>query len=237
MHRRERLVIYGALVLLSAVNLAALLQATGGAAHAAAPPGPAPAGTLGPADTLALAGDGGDLVLRNRAGRLAWEDSDHARAMSIGFVHLDKVLDPLLASEKYTEDRDRLQQEIAKRDEEIMSRMDAMRTQPGFNPTSPEAQQLGTEAEQWRMERVQRMGQLAATQIEDAYRDLVAAVDVVADRRSIDLVLRYAPASDPFDANGTVQAYTAIRERIVLRSPASLDITDGVLEELALRAE
>ncbi len=234
MHRCERFVIYGALFLLGAANLALLLESQGAAAHAAAPASP---GSLGPAESLSLAGAGGDLVLRNRAGRLAWADSDHAQALSVGFVSVDKIVDLLMAAEKYVADRDRLQQEISLRDQDILGRMQAMQAQPGFDATTPEAQQLGAEADRWRTERVQRLGQLAATQIEDAYRDLVAAVDVVADRRGIDLVFRFTPTAEPFEAPGPPAAYTAIRDRLVLRSPATLDITDAVLEELSLQTE
>ncbi len=93
------------------------------------------------------------------------------------------------------------------------------------------------EYEQWRRERARRRGKLAAHQIEDSYRELVAAVEVVAERLDIDLVFRFIPTTNEFQALNPPQAYTAVRARLALKYPEALDITDQVLEELALEVE
>ena len=78
------------------------------------------------------------------------------------------------------------------------------------------------------------MGKLTADQIEDAYRDLVAAVEVVSERRQIDLVFRFIPTDADFLTQNPPQAYIAVRARIALKYPEALNITDEVLEELAV---
>ena len=66
-------------------------------------------------------------------------------------------------------------------------------------------QELLQERERWRREGAKRLGKLAAEQIEQAYRDLVAAVEVVAERRDIDLVFRFIPTGNDFDAQSPAQ--------------------------------
>ena len=91
--------------------------------------------------------------------------------------------------------------------------------------------------EQWRVTGSRQLGLLAAGQVEKAYRDLIAAVEVVADRRRIDLVFRFIPTDNEFKALNPPQAYTGIHARIALKYPEGLDITDEVMEELALEVE
>ena len=92
-------------------------------------------------------------------------------------------------------------------------------------------------AEQMRVAAARKLGQLAADHIERAYRDLVAAVEVVAARRSIDIVYRFIPTGNKFKAANPPQSYTGVRARVVLKYPPQLDITDGVMEELALEVQ
>ena len=73
---------------------------------------------------------------------------------------------------------------------------------------------------------------LAAEQMQEAYSEVLAAVNVVADRLHIDLVLRFIPPDEPIEP-GPPNAITAqIRLRSALRLPDELDITDDVLAEL-----
>ncbi|MHC4416290.1 MAG: OmpH family outer membrane protein [Planctomycetota bacterium] len=242
MNTPERIVVYGALALLLGLNLSD--GGGGGGPSAVAGAGPSEE-KLGPARSLTLTDEDRLLVLRNRAGRLAWADNDHARTLSIGFVHVGKAVGPLLDSEQYADERQRLEDEIKAIDEALTARIEAFREEHReVEPGDPEAeevarqhQMLMQEFEQWRMERAQRLGKLAAEQIEDAYRDLVAAVEVVAERREIDLVFRFIPTDNDFLSLNPTQAYTAVRARIALKYPDGLDITDQILEELALEVE
>lgn len=237
MNTRERIVIYGALAALGGLNLAALFGHGGSRALADG------AGEgLGPADALTLVEGESQLVLRNRSGRLAWSDSDHARAYSIAFVHVGRAVGPLLEAEQYTEELVRLREELQSRDQQMTERIAAfMEENRDVDPGDPSAAEIQRayqgmlqELEQARMEGTQRLDQLRAGHVERAYRDLVAAVEVVAQRRQIDLVLRFVPTANDFQAQSLATAYTGVRSRIALKYPEALDITDAVLEELAV---
>jgi hypothetical protein len=89
----------------------------------------------------------------------------------------------------------------------------------------------------WQQSALQRTGKLDADQLERAYRELVAAVEIVADRRGIDMVYRFIPTGEPFEAENPEQAMMAIRLRDALRYPTELDITADVMEELHLEEE
>ncbi|MHC4083357.1 MAG: OmpH family outer membrane protein [Planctomycetota bacterium] len=239
MNNRERIVIYGALSLLALANLATLCGQAGPSAAA----DPATGGDqLGPAETLTLIEDESQLVLRNRGERLAWSDNDHARAFSIAFVHVGRAVGPLLEAEQYTEELVRLREELQSRDQEMTERIAAfMEENRDVDPSDPSAveiqrayQGMLQELERVRMEGTQRLDRLRAEHIERAYRDLVAAVEVVAQRRQIDIVLRFVPTANEFQAQSLAAAYTGVRARIALKYPEALDITDAVLEELAI---
>ncbi len=243
MKNRERIVIYGAMALLIALNIAVLANGRGSQAWAE---GPAGREHLGPAGTLTLV-DGEDdlLVLRNTDGRLAWADGNHARALSIAFVHVGKAMGPLLEAGEYQDEYGVLEVELRERDEELADALFAFREEhKDVTPDDPEAagiqqafQAMLQQREQLRVEGTRRLGALAAEHIERAYRDLVAAVEVVAGQRGIDLVYRFIPTGNEFKALGPPQAYTTIRARIALKYPPGLDITDEVMEELALEVE
>jgi len=239
MNNRERIVIYGALALLALTNLAALCGQNGSLAAA----DPVTAGDqLGPAETLTLVEDEKQLVLRNRGDRLAWSDSDHARAYSIAFVHVGRAVGPLMEAQEYEEELVRLREELQSRDQEMTERIAAFleenREVEPDDPRAPEIQRayqmMLQQLERVRMEGAQRLDQLRAGHVEQAYRDLVAAVEVVAQRRQIDIVLRFVPTANDFQAQGLAAAYTSVRARVALKYPEALDITDAVLEELAL---
>jgi len=231
MRTTERTIIYGVLALLLAINLSAAIERGEGTLHAAAARDGA---QLGPAESLTLTDDEHSLVLRNKSGRLAWADNEHARVFSIGFVHVGRTLGPLLEAEQYVDQRRELEEEIRAIDEEISQRIQAMGEQPDFDRASPEARRFSDEYRRWRIEQGRRMGKLTADQIEDAYRDLVAAVEVVAERRQIDLVFRFIPTDNDFLTQNPAQAYIAVRARIAVKYPEALNITDEVLEELAV---
>jgi Skp family chaperone for outer membrane proteins len=212
-----------------------LLRQSGPAAAAAEPPGQA---RLGPAEALVLGARPDEVVLTARGGRLAWAQSDHAAAYSIAFVDVMRPIGPLLEEETYRQERRRLEQEIDAADQELARREAALRDAAGhIDPATPQARAFLAERERWGIERARRMARLAASHIESAYREVVAAVEVVAQRRGVDIVWRFVPTAEPFDAFGGPQAYSAILNRTVLRYPEALDITDDVLKELAIDAD
>jgi Skp family chaperone for outer membrane proteins len=239
MNNRERIVIYGAMMLLAAMNLAALVGHTGRAAAA----DPVMAGDrLGPAETLTLTDGEDQLVLQNRGNRLSWSVSDHARAYSVGLVHVGRAVGPLLEADQYQEELARLGEELQQRDQEMTERIAAfLQENRDLEPDDPRAaeiqrayQGLLQELERRRMEGTQRIDRLRAEHVERAYRDFVAAVEVVAQRRQIDIVWRFIPTANEFQAQTLVAAYTSVRSRLAVKYPEAIDITDAVLQELAL---
>ncbi len=242
MNTRERIVIYSALALLGALNLSTVLGI--GSPEAMADPS-AIADELGPATSLILTGEDEPLVLRNSTGHLAWADNAHAQAYSVAFVAPGKAMDPLLRSEQYTEELQDLQEELRTKDQEFMRQIQAYEQQnAGITPDDPRAMEIQqtyeamrTEYEQWRAKAGARMGQLTASHIEKAYRDMLAAVEVVAERHGIDIVFRFIPTADDFGAVNAPQAHLASRQRLALVYPEALDITDAVLEELSVETE
>ena len=229
MNNRERILIYGALTLLIGLNIAVLSDGRGRSAWA---DDLADEVWLGPAAALTLVGDEDNpLVLRNVDGRLAWEDNEYARAFSTAFVHVGKALVPLMQANEYVEEYRQLEAENREEHKDMAP------DDPGAAEVQQAFQSMLQQREQWRVTGSRQLGLLAAGQVEKAYRDLIAAVEVVADRRRIDLVFRFIPTGNEFKALNPPQAYTGIHARIALKYPAGLDITDEVMEELALEVE
>jgi Skp family chaperone for outer membrane proteins len=240
MKTRERLVIYSLLAVLVCVNLVHLLPKADRPAFAE----PVFATELGPADSLILSGSDGaePLVLRNAEGRLAWSDKPQDRLHSVAYVYIGKILSSLMQSERYTEVRDQLLEELQATEQEYRERLDEIRGRlQEMERDSPEAQAVFEEGQtafreyqQWQQEALARRGKLDAEQLEQAYREMIDAVEVVADRMDVDTVYRFIPTSEPFEAENPEQAMLAIRMRTALRYPDRLDITSAVIEEMSL---
>lgn len=241
MKTKERALVYGALAMLAVLNLAALL----GVPHRVAVAAPVAADDLGPAGALTLVDGDDELVLKNGEGRLAWGDTAYTRAYSMAFVHIGPLMGELMAAEEYQEDRDALVEELQAIDEDYRERLNELGARvEALPPESPEAQELRAqgqrllqEAQQWGLEAQQRQAALQATQMVSAYEELVAAVNVVAERVGIDVVFRYIPSEEPFENAGPDQVLTSIRLRTALRCPEEIDITPEVAEELGLEIE
>jgi len=240
MTSRERMLIYSALGLLLAVNGVILFGRLGQPAYAA----PNALDDLGPADRLILSGEK-ELVVRNESGRIAWSDSEHARAYSVGFVHVADVVQKLMQTSQYTEERERLTEEINAEEQEWREKGQALEERYGdVTPEDPEFEEARAafgewqaNVQQWRQQANERVNNLAMEQLEHAYREVVDAVNIVADERDIDLVLRFTPTADPLATGMSGQTMLDIRLRPVLRYPDGLDITVDVLEEMALAVD
>jgi hypothetical protein len=238
MRSSERLIIYGALIVLGVITLSA---ATGGRAAASHPVW---LEDLGPVDAVTFTGEP-PLAVRNAGGRAAWGGHASARAYSTAFVHLGKPLSRLLEAERYTEQRERLVEELRTRFDELRGRFDDLQRRFGDlkpdDPQAPEAQlafnELIQARQQLEAESIRRQEKLRSEQIEEAYRQIIDAVEVVARRREIDIVYRFVPTALPFEAENTQQAQMTIQARTVLRYPEALDITPDVMLEMALENE
>jgi len=247
MNHRERFVVYsllGALALSQAIVL--LSTGAGNAAYAKAR---AWFDELGPATSVTIVDEENssapEIVLKNKDGKLRFGDSAHTTVFSVGFVHIGKALGQLMDSRSMKDARDRLDEETTAKDEELRNRVVAFQEEhkdvaaddPNIEQIRREYGSLMEEAQRWQMEKAGLREKLVAEQIEQAYRDVVAAVEVVADQEHIDIVYRFIPTDNPFETTSPAAAYDAIRARVAMKYPDGLDLTDKVLDELDLEIE
>lgn len=201
---------------------------------------------LGPADALSLRNEAGDqIVLRNREKRLSWSDRPSARTYTLGFVQVEKVFKAFTRSEAFVEGSKRIEEETApKRDsyKEQLGKL-AERIRAAGQDT-PEGQQLieeykklAKEYEDWNRKEMERRNQQAAALISRSYDEMRAAIDVVAQRLDLDIILQAYDADKGLTSTDTRQALADFTYRAVLRFPGQLDITADVLSELNLKAE
>lgn len=204
-----------------------------------------PASDLGPTQAVLLEGKDGTLKLVNEGGRPAWGDDTTARAMSMGAVHVDKVLKKLLDSGSFTDERQRFDDEAKKQGSEFQREMDALKSKyaekkpedPEFAQGQAEAKALFERFQQWNGGMQAAQNKLMAEQVERAYKEMTSAVDVVADRRKIDLVYRFIPAHTPFESQDLGNAMVQVQGRTFLRAPEQIDLTADVLKELNLPSD
>jgi Skp family chaperone for outer membrane proteins len=232
----------------SAVAIALALGASfGRSAEAFA--APRAVGDLGPADALLLndakpakGADGKPLALRAEGGRLAWSDQPTARAWSIGAVHVDRVMKGLLSATRFAERRAELDKEATGQEADFQKRFEEMKQKYGeIQPSSPqfqEAQQafnaLMEEYQKWRDGSMKIREKQFSEQVEQAYRDLVNAVEVVSDRERLDIVMRFVPTANPFEVDLGLAARDQVVSRTLLKYPESIDITEAVMKELGV---
>ena len=240
MPRTERIVIWAVLGLLVLTTLSQLIGHTPSSAVAEDKDttlGPAAAITLDPADE-----DGAALTMRNEDDRLAWGSHPQQRLWSMGFVHLGPVLTQLMNAEALQEEMQELTEELQGIDTEFQEGlMEIQQEMDGVDPEAPEAQEifqrgqmLYQEYQQFQQAANARQQQMGASHLESAYREITAAVNVVADRLDLDIVMRFIPPDDEFVITNEAAAVNQIRLRSLLRYPDACDITSDVLEELNL---
>ncbi len=198
---------------------------------------------LGPAQNILLEGKDGVLTIQNQANHLAWGDQPTARAWSMAAVHLDKVLKKLLTNSRFLEERSQFEEAANKQNADFERQMEAIKVKYGEMPKDnpdlakgkEEMQALYSQFQKWNEGVSASQSKLMAGQVESAYKELVTAVDVVADRQKIDVVYRFIPAAAPFESAQIGDAMVQVQARTFLRAPESLDITADVMKELGLQ--
>lgn len=245
MSTRERTIVYALLGILAAINL---LYIAGSFERHAIADGLPTFDTLGPTDAVAIrpsgegAGDAASIEVRNHGERISWGESAHARAYSVGFVHVGKPMTGLLTSDLYQERREELTAELdtvnREKREALIAMMEELRgmdqDDPAFQQKLTEAQQLDMEYQEWLAEARSRSEGLEARLIAEAYGELTAAVEVIAEKRGVDLVYRFIPDGEPFEPRDRNEAQLYIRGRTLLAYPDGVDLTDAIMQELAL---
>ena len=186
-----------------------------------------------------------DVKLRMVDGHVAFGEQPTARIWSVGAVNSDKVMKLLLRSERFEEERKRLEEAAKGKDEEFRKRFQELEAKykdldpksPDFEAGRAEVESFFKEVEAFRKETGDSLGKLQAEQIEKAYREMTAAVDVVGERAKVDLVLRFVPTAQTFDVSSPADAMLQVQVRTFLRYPESVDITAEVMKELSLKDE
>ena len=239
MSKFHRLAVASSLLLSSAALAIALRSAPSQQAIA----GAVLASDLGPADALLLNTEAGKDPLRIAAkdGHIAWGDRATNRVWSVASVDIDKVMKKILEGASYVDPRNEASEKGKTEEAEFQKRLEAIKEKypvtEGQMPPA-EAQQevraLQQEYQVW-LENVRRRDEkLGAEQFERAYRELIAAVETVSEKESIDLVFRFYPTEDAFESERVSDALAQIQARTFLKYPKSIDITSDVMKVLNL---
>jgi hypothetical protein len=202
---------------------------------------------LGPASSITLENtDAESIVMQVVEKRLSWGKSPQKRVYSVGYVHIGKALSELLKGESFIEENQVLQEELQGAQQSLMEAFQSVQERmQGLTPDDSEFEAISKEGQGLLQQRDMLIQQanaakatLGAEQVERAYRELVDAINVVADRLEIDMVHRFIPTDDPFEVQPGPGAFQAamlqIRLRSVLRYPEDIDITSEVLDELGI---
>ena len=239
MPRTDRLLVVGSL----ALSAAALTVALCGSPTPIAVGAGSWLSDLGPADAVLFTAETGKDPLRVTAkdGRLAWGDRSTNRVWSVAAVDVDRIMKKVLDGASYLEKRNEMKDKLEKGDASFEKRAKEIEEkypipQGGQPPIEGQQafQQLQQEYRAFREGIAAEGEKLNADQFESAYRELVAAVETISEKESIDLVFRFAPTSEAFDAKGSGEAILKIRERTFLKYPTQVDITEDVLKALNL---
>lgn len=243
MKRFERVFVYTALIALLAVNAVLVLSSGGRAAFAET--AAFMADVLGPADAVKLVDEGKEISIRNKSGRIAWGDGDFKQTYTVAFVDIGKVLNPLLESTQFVEEREAVRKELEATEQDYQNRLQPLDQElrgmdqgsPEFHEKVQQFQQLLSEYQRWGREvAMKRRDEMDVRHLQSAYKELTNAVNVVADKLGVDIVLRFIPAENEFKGANADQALTEIRLRTAVKYPERLDITTEVMEELAIQS-
>ncbi len=201
-------------------------------------------GQIGPVDSLTFSGEE-ELTIANVASHLSWGEEATSKAWSIGFMETGKALAQLLQADHFTEAREELNAELEENMSEVRSVLDALREEGNtLKPNSPDAPEF---RQRWErtyndFQQMQKMAMdaratLLSTQMKASYGEIVEAVNVIAERQNIDMVLRFIPPDREFEPGTPDSTMMQIRLRTALRLPDGINITDDVLAELGLDAQ
>jgi hypothetical protein len=201
-------------------------------------------GKLGPLDSITLAGEK-DLTIKNEDGRISWGEKETSRVWSVGFMETGKALSQLLKADHFIEARKELDDELSKEMKETREGLEAISEEAkNLMPDDPNAADVRQRWQQFydRFQHLQKIGaeargELYSKQMQESYNEVVEAVNVVAERLDIDIVLRFIPPDGEFEQDNPDATIMQIRLRSALRLPEGIDITDEVLSELGLDSQ
>jgi Skp family chaperone for outer membrane proteins len=201
-------------------------------------------GKLGPLDSITLAGEN-ELIIENKDGHISWGEEETSRVWSIGFMETGKALSQLLKADHFKEARQELDDELSGQMEETRAGLDAISEEAkSIDPEDPNTHEIRQRWEQLydKFQKLKKIGAeargtLYAEQMQESYNEIIEAVNVVAERLNIDMVLRFIPPDGEFEQGNPDSTIMQIRLRTALRLPEGVDITDEVLAELGLDSQ
>jgi Skp family chaperone for outer membrane proteins len=198
------------------------------------------ADVLGPAEAVKLIDGDKEVEVKAKSGRVTWGSGDFKQTYSVAFVDISRALNPLMEVPQFSEERKTLSDELDAQEKDFRDRLDAFgeqlrdanREDPATQESFKQAQALYEEYMDWGRGAVERRNAMDVRHMQSAYKELASAVDVVAQKLGVDIVLRFIPTENEFKATDAEGALTEIRLRTAVKYPAALDITSEVLEEL-----
>lgn len=202
--------------------------------------------SLGPASTVVLQSEDGSMSdLKMVDGRLSWGSEPQQTTQSVAYVHIGALLPVLMSQEERTEERNALREKLTEEAQELIDQLETIKSNledmtPGEEDHQAQLQMgqvIAQQLQAFQQEGMALEDAKTAEQLEQCYRELVNAVNVVADRKKIDTVFRFIPTDDDFTKGDSNAAMLQIRLRTFLRYPERDDITDDIAEELNITLE
>lgn len=239
MDKIRNLMVYGTLATLIIIQFAR--QPASESAQAAARSA-ADKTILGPADFIELIDENGEIVkLRAAKGRIAWSDHRSGRALSVAFVQVIEVIQKAMDTEEMralakskTEEHDNRYREYAAKFEEFKKRTEGLGTSdPRYREIYAEYQALTKEYEAWTQSEKQETNRLHLVALTKGRADFQAAIEVVAKRMDIDVVLQSHSPTEKLDDDYSRATYD-LQGQDVVHYPDAIDITTDVCKELGI---
>ena len=202
-------------------------------------------GVIGPVDTITL-GSGDDAInITNRESRIAFGEAETSTVWSMGFMEVGKALSQMMEASHFVDARNELQQNLEERLQEARDVLDTIMEEaqalPEDSDEHPAMRQRWDQAmgefQQLQQIATEQQGALFASQMIEAYEEIVTAVEVVAENKNVDMVLRFIAPDEPIETTNPDVAIMQIRLRTALTYPKGIDLTDDVLTELGLDAQ
>ena len=201
---------------------------------------------LGPASQLTLQAEDGSMSdLKMVDGRLSWGVEPQQSTQSVAYVHIGALLPLLMSQEERVEERAALRERLTEDAQVLIDQLDTIKSNmedltPGEEEHQAQLQMgqaIAQQLQSFQQEAIAQEDAKTSEQLEKCYRELVEAVNVVADRQKIDTVFRFIPTDDEFSKGDSNSAMLQIRLRTFLRYPDRDDITEDIAEELNLTLE
>ena len=202
-------------------------------------------GVFGPVDTITL-GSGNDSVnITNRDSRIAFGEATTSTVWSMGFMEVGKALSQMMEASHFVDARTELQQNLEERLQEARDVLDIIMEEaqalPQDSDEHPAMRQRWDQAmgefQQLQQIATEQQGALFASQMIEAYEEIITAVEVVAENKNVDVVLRFIAPDEPIETSNPDVAIMQIRLRTALAYPKGIDLTDDVLTELGLESQ